>query len=53
METYFYKCPVCGFTHQVPAYWVSYAPEALMEFPHMSFKTKESCENIELELVSE
>ena len=47
--TYFYKCPVCGFVYQVPDYWVSYAPEATMEFPHIDFKTGQPC-NAALEL---
>ena len=39
METYYYKCPICGFVYQVPDYWVNFAPEATTEFPHISFKT--------------
>lgn len=48
METYLYKCPICGMTHQVPAYWVSFSPEQAVQFPHMRFDTKEICENTEL-----
>jgi hypothetical protein len=53
METYIYKCPVCGFAHQVPAYWVSFSPEPTFEFEHMSFKTGEMCENAVLNLKEE
>lgn len=53
MEMYLYKCPVCGFTHQVPAYWVSFAPEDTYEMPHNNFETKELCECMVLELVKE
>lgn len=48
METYLYKCPVCGMTHQVPAYWVSFSPEPTVQFPHMRLDTKEICEHTEL-----
>lgn len=50
METYYYKCPICGFVYQVPDYWVNFAPEATTEFPHISFKTGASCENAVLNL---
>lgn len=53
METYIYKCPVCGFAHQVPDYWVSFNPEPIMEFEHMSFKTGENCDNTILNLKEE
>ncbi|MDL2207058.1 hypothetical protein LJC33_09165 [Eubacteriales bacterium OttesenSCG-928-N13] len=43
METYFYRCPVCGFVYQVPDYWVSYAPEPQMEFPHLNLASGASC----------
>lgn len=48
METYLYKCPVCGMAHQVPAYWVSFSPEPTVQFPHMRLDTKEICEHTEL-----
>ncbi|MFA9375522.1 MAG: hypothetical protein ACERKZ_02095 [Lachnotalea sp.] len=53
METYIYKCPVCGFVHQVPAYWVSFSPEPTLEFEHINFKSGEMCENIALNLQEE
>ncbi len=51
MENYFYKCPVCGFVHLVPAYWVSFAPPEKMEFPHIN-NQGEDCNAI-LELIKE
>jgi len=48
MEIYTYKCPICGFIHQVPAYWVSFSAEETYEFPHMNLETREMCENMEL-----
>ncbi len=50
MESYWYKCPVCGMTHQVPAYWVSFSPQSTYEFPHMNPETKEPCACMEMEL---
>ncbi|MCX7715196.1 MAG: hypothetical protein N2171_05680 [Clostridia bacterium] len=43
MENYFYKCPICGFVHLVPAYWVSYSPEKEMQLSHINLKTGEPC----------
>ncbi len=43
METYSYKCPVCGYVHLVPGYWVSYDPPAELEQPH--FHEGELCEH--------
>ncbi len=53
MELYLYKCPVCGFIHQVPAYWVSFSPEETYEFAHMNVETGQMCDNMELEIVTE
>lgn len=53
MEVYYYKCPLCGMVHQVPAYWVSFSPAPTFQFPHMRFDTKELCENGELVLEKE
>ena len=50
MEVYYYKCPVCGFIYQVPAYWVSYSPEDTTDFAHLSLINGQMCENITLEL---
>ena len=30
-----YKCPVCGYVHIVPGYWVSYDPPGELEQPHV------------------
>lgn len=46
MENYFYKCPICGFVHIVPAYWASFAPEEKMLFPHVNPDTGEDCNNV-------
>ncbi|MBP3887552.1 MAG: hypothetical protein J6F30_07860 [Cellulosilyticum sp.] len=43
MENYFYKCKVCNFVHIVPAYWVSYNPEEVLELEHVDLKTGEDC----------
>ncbi|WP_310602383.1 hypothetical protein [Anaerosporobacter sp.] len=53
MENYIYECPVCGFRHQVPQYWVSYSPEETMEYPHMCIETGSMCDNMELKYVGE
>lgn len=51
MENYYYKCEICGYTHIVPAYWVSYNPEKNMEFPHVNIESKEDCTNSLLVLI--
>lgn len=43
MENNFYKCPVCGFIHLVPAYWSAYSPEKEMELEHINLSTGEKC----------
>lgn len=53
METYFYKCPKCGFVYQVPDYWVSFSPDETYDFPHIDFKTGAPCENATLKLVKD
>ena len=50
METYLYRCPVCGFVYQVPDYWVSFSPGKTCEFPHIDFSRGETCPNAVLEL---
>jgi hypothetical protein len=49
-ETYFYRCPVCGFVYQVPDYWVGFAPDDEMEFPHIDLNTGSDCPNVKLVL---
>lgn len=51
MENYFYKCEVCGYVHIVPAYWVSFSPEEVMEVPHICPETGQCCENVNLHLM--
>lgn len=46
MEQYLYKCPVCGYAHIVPGYWVSYDPPERLEQPHVMDGAL--CENLEL-----
>lgn len=53
MEMYLYQCPICGFTHQVPAYWVSFSPEKIYEFPHINLASNVMCEHFILDLVAE
>lgn len=51
METVFYKCETCGFTHQVPSYWSGYAPEKEIEMEHIDLNTKEVCTDKLLKLL--
>lgn len=50
MDIYKYICPKCGFLYQVPEYWASFAPEEIMEQPHIDLKTGEFCSCTELVL---
>lgn len=50
METFAYKCPVCGFVYMVPAYWMSYSAEPTTEFPHTRSGSDAICENMTLKL---
>lgn len=51
METFVYRCPVCGLIYQVPAYWMSYSAEPTTDFPHMKPNSDAICENTTLEYV--
>ena len=53
METYTYRCPVCGFVYFVPSYWMSYSPEETTEFPHQNVETGEDCPNLKLDFAGE
>ncbi len=53
MEAVFYKCPKCGFVHQVPSYWSGHSPEPEIEMPHFDLTTKEACSEMILKLVTE
>jgi hypothetical protein len=50
MELVYYKCPVCGFVHQVPAYWSGFSPEEKIEMEHFNLETKEMCSQVMLVL---
>ncbi|NDL68704.1 hypothetical protein [Anaerotalea alkaliphila] len=43
MDLYYYVCPVCGFVHQVPAYWCDFSPEDTMEMEHLNLQTMDIC----------
>lgn len=53
MEVIYYRCPACGFTYQVPAYWSDYAPDKEMALEHVDLKTGAMCETEVLQLVEE
>lgn len=53
MEMIYYRCPVCGFTYQVPAYWSDFSPEEKTEMEHINLKTNEICGESMLELIKE
>lgn len=50
METFAYRCPVCGMLYSVPAYWMSFSAEPTTVFPHMKPNSDSICENETLEL---
>ncbi|WP_430884989.1 hypothetical protein [Fusibacter sp. JL216-2] len=51
METVFYKCDTCGFTHQVPSYWTGFAPEKEIEMEHINLESKDMCLDTTLKLI--
>lgn len=51
MEMLTYKCPVCGFVYQVPAYWSDFSAEEKYEMMHINMSTQSECEASHLELV--
>lgn len=51
MEMLYYKCAVCGFIYQVPAYWSDFSTEEKIEFQHYNLETKEMCGEAVLVLV--
>ena len=53
MEIYYYRCAVCGYIHQVPSYWMSYAPEETHEQMHFSPADRSLCGNQTLEYAGE
>ena len=53
MEMNWYRCPACGFTHQVPAYWSSFSADKEVELPHIVLVTGEICAEQSLLLVTQ
>ena len=45
MEVFYYRCPVCGYVHQTPSYWMGYAAEDTLEQMHLDPKTGAVCGN--------
>lgn len=45
MEVYYYKCPECGYVHQVPCYWMGFSAEDTHEQMHFSPATGAVCAN--------
>lgn len=45
MEVFYYKCPLCGYVHQAPAYWMGYAAEDTLEQMHLSPEDRCVCAN--------
>ena len=45
MEVYYYRCAKCGYVHQVPCYWMGFAPEDEHEQMHFSPATGEVCDH--------
>lgn len=43
METYFYKCPICGFIHLVPIHERSVLPQEEIRLEHFNLKQGEVC----------
>lgn len=53
MDVYLYRCGVCGYVHQIPSYWMGYAPEDTHEQMHLSPSSREVCENLVLAYAGE
>ena len=53
MENYFYKCPVCGFIHIVPAYWLDYVAEDEIKLEHLDIKSGKMCVNKNLKFLGD
>ena len=45
MEVFYYRCPVCGYVHQTPSYWLGYAAEESIEQVHFDPATRAVCAN--------
>lgn len=53
MEVFYYRCAACGYVHQVPSYWMSYAAEDTHEQMHFDPATKAVCANQTLDYAGE
>ena len=53
MEVYYYRCAACGYVHQVPCYWMGYAPEKTHEQMDFSPQTRAVCANASLDYAGE
>ena len=53
MEVFYYRCKECGYVHQVPSYWMSYATEDTHEQMHFDPRTQSVCMNQELDYAGE
>ena len=45
MEVFYYQCPVCGYVHQTPSYWMGYAAEESIEQMYLDPGTRAVCAN--------
>ncbi len=45
MEMFEYICEVCGYLHDVPAYWSSFKAEPTVELEHLNMGTGDICTN--------
>lgn len=52
-EVYLYQCSQCGFSHRVPAYWMSFEPEDSTEHIHINLDTGVFCTTTQLEYKGE
>ncbi len=53
MEMICYRCLVCGFVHQVPAYWSSFDADEIVELQHVNLLTGNMCTEEKLHKVQE
>ena len=53
MESVYYRCETCGFTHQVPSYWSDFASDQEIEMEHINLATKEMCPDKIMEIIAE
>ena len=53
MEVFYYKCRLCGYVHQIPSYWMSYAAEDTHEQMHFNPADNTICPNQTLDYSGE